>query len=129
MIEDLYFKDKHKALNQFESDLENLNAQLDEACKLIEEDEKNEDIYDFEKDQFKDNQISVLAKSFLKEKINFDDDSFEKRIINMATILNEISTLKKQKINPLKNELIDLSLEKYLSLSEEEIYDVLIAKW
>ncbi|WFQ93847.1 type I restriction-modification system subunit M [Mycoplasma feriruminatoris] len=127
-IKNNYFKDIYDYLNSQQERIEEINSEIENTLSLIEQEDKTEDIYDFEKEEFNKTGIENLAKSIKKSNQIVEVDSFEEKIVNVSKLYEQQVEIKKY-INSTNKQLINDSYNKYLSLSENEFYELLVIKW
>ncbi|WFQ90510.1 type I restriction-modification system subunit M [Mycoplasma feriruminatoris] len=127
-IKNNYFKDIYDYLNSQQERIEEINSEIENTLSLIEQEDKIEDIYDFEKEEFNKTGIENLAKSIKKSNQIVEVDSFEEKIVNVSKLYEQQVEIKKY-INSTNKQLINDSYNKYLSLSENEFYELLVIKW
>lgn len=128
LIEQTFYKNEFELIKQKQEELDDLTNQLSEVLDSISEEDKNDDIYDNEKEKWRHDEIKKIIKVLEKSEESFDEDSLEAKLISTKEIYSKIDKYKKS-INESSKELIKKSYEKYLSLNKTEFYDLLITKW
>ncbi|WP_434333611.1 type I restriction-modification system subunit M [Mycoplasma capricolum subsp. capricolum] len=128
-IKNKYFKDIYDFLSVQQEQIEELNSEIENVLSLIDEEDKTDEIYDFEKEKFiiKDG-IEKLAKSIKKSKQVIEQDSLEDKIVQVSNLYEKQKEIKAT-FNLTNKQLINDSYNKYLSLSENEFYELLVIKW
>ncbi|UZK64207.1 type I restriction-modification system subunit M [Mycoplasma mycoides subsp. capri] len=128
-IKNKYFKDIYDFLSVQQEQLEEFNSEIENVLSLVDEEDKTNEIYDFEKEKFiiKDG-IEKIAKSIKKSKQVVEQDSSEDKIVQVSNLYKKQKEIKAT-FNLTNKQLINDSYNKYLSLSENEFYELLIIKW
>ncbi|PZV98701.1 type I restriction-modification system subunit M [Metamycoplasma auris] len=128
-IKNKYFKDIYDSLSVQKEQLEEINSEIKNVLSLIDEEDKTYEIYDFEEEKFiiKDG-IEKLAKSIKKSKQSIEQDSLEDKIVQVSNLYEKQKAIKAT-FNSTNKQLILDSYNKYLSLAEDEFYELLITKW
>ncbi|CDZ17843.1 type I restriction-modification system subunit M [Mycoplasma capricolum] len=128
-IKNKYFKDIYDFLSVQQEQIEEQNSEIENVLSLIDEEDKTDEIYDFEKEKFiiKD-RIEKLAKSIKKSKQIIEQDSLEDKIVQVSNLYEKQKEIKAT-FNLTNKQLINDSYNKYLSLTENEFYELLITKW
>ncbi|MDQ0567874.1 type I restriction-modification system subunit M [Mycoplasma yeatsii] len=127
-IKNKYFKDIYNSLSLQQEQLEEINSEIENVLSLIDEEDKTDEIYDFEKEKFIKEGIEKLAKSIKKSKQVIEQESLEDKIIQVFNLYEKQKGIKAT-FNLTNKQLINDSYNKYLSLTGNEFYELLIIKW
>ncbi|MCE6057306.1 Putative type I restriction enzyme MpnORFDP M protein [Mycoplasmopsis agalactiae] len=128
LIQEKFFSDKYWLMRDKSDESESLKNELEELEKSISEEEKTDEIYDFEANKFKHENIEKAYKSMLKDIDSLDQESIEFKLTSICLLRSKISKVDKDK-KELSNFLDEESYNKYISLSSDEFYELLIEKW
>lgn len=131
LIQDIYFNEPAKEVKKLENDLASLSTEKDELLDSIEPDDKNEllkddDSGDIDSKKLKA-KISEIKKN-IKKGAEYDDDSYEDIILRIDEATSNISKVKKE-LKEKKEKLNKSNEAKILSLTNDEIHNLLIEKW
>ncbi|MBT1327545.1 type I restriction-modification system subunit M [Mycoplasma bovis] len=127
-IQEKFFSDKYWLLRDKNEEAENLKSDLDELENLISEEDKNHDIYDSENNKWKYKNIEKMYKSLIKEIDSLDSDSLEHKLANICVLKEKIDVVENDR-KSLASFLVEESYKKYMSLTSDEFYELLIEKW
>lgn len=127
-IQEKFFSDKYWLLRDKNEEAENLKSELDELENLISEEDKNHDIYDSENNKWKYKNIEKMYKSLIKEIDSLDSDSLEHKLANICVLKEKIDVVENDR-KSLASFLVEESYKKYMSLTSDEFYELLIEKW
>lgn len=131
MIQKQYFADLSNELEAVENEISLLVSEKDELLDSIEPEDKREllkdgDSEDIDTKKLK-SKISEIKKS-IKKGAEYDEDSYESIILKIHDTSEKISKAKKKQ-KTIKSTLDNETAQKIRSLTDEEIYNLLIRKW
>ena len=131
LIQETYFNGLALEIKKLENELSNLLTIKEELLESFDPDDKAELLKDDDSgdiDTKKLNKKIAEIKKAIKKGAEFENDSYEDIIINISKNTASISSLKKD-IKKKKDAVLTVTSEKLLSLTDEDIKDLLIKKW
>ena len=125
-----------ETLSSAETEISTLESTLNDALESIEEDDRNDDIYDSEKESFLMPGIAKLAKQYAKAQrvseeaaiLRYEEESLEWKVLTASVASDKLKVLKK-KTKVLESNLIAKTKDVIESLSDEQCYELLEEKW
>lgn len=131
LVQQSYLSDDLAALAKQENRLTEIASKLEEIFESLSEEDKEQDTVKESKDGFANAEVAKAAKAFLKEqkesKVNFEEESYEAKIIAVNILIDEEKTLKKS----VKEAAIALHLKTKTTiegLTNEQVNDLLNLK-
>lgn len=118
-------------LNGKKSRLDEIMSQYAEILDSLSEDDKEEDTVNDDGNAFVNAEVSKAAKKFrtdLKAGSNYDEDSYERKIIKVDDLIAEEKSLKKE-IKSDEAKLIHNTIDTVENLSDDQIEMLLYEKW
>ena len=131
MIQNLYFSDLADEVAALDNEITALATQKDELLDSIDPDDKAEllkdgDSGDIDSKKLK-SKIAEIKKN-IKKGAEYEDDSYESIIMSIDETNDKISKAKKE-LKAKKTVLDRETEEKTKTLTDEEIYNLLVKKW
>lgn len=136
LVQRILLADDLAALSAVQTDLSAIESTISDTLESIEEDDRNDDIYDSEKESFIMPGIAKLAKQFAKafhvtEEAaisRYEEESFEWKVLTVAIANEKLKGLKK-KAKTLDQDLVAKTKAAIESLSDEQCFVLLEKKW
>ncbi len=131
LVQNILLKEEYSILKDKENRLLEISSEYQEIIESLSEEDKESKALNEEKTAFINSVVLKQAKNIrndLKNKIKFDDDSFELKIIEVEKLINEEKELK-AKIKTSYNKLHLLTKKTIENLSDSQINELLTEKW
>ncbi len=131
LIQDIYFSEPAKEVKGLENELASLLAEKDEFLESIDPDDKNELLKDDDSGDIDSKKLTKKnseIKKEIKKGAEYEDDSYEATILKIDELTSKISKLKKE-LKEKKEKLNKNNETKIISLTDDEIHNLLIKKW
>lgn len=131
MIQKIYFSDLSAEVEKIESELSSLASEKDELLESIDPNDKVELLKDGDSSDIDSKKLKAKIteiKKNIKKGAEYDDDSYEAILMNIDETNDKISKAKKV-LKTKKLSLNSKTEDKILSLSDEEVHDLLVKKW
>ncbi|ANB21524.1 type I restriction endonuclease subunit M [Alteromonas stellipolaris] len=132
LVQQTYLSDDLAALEKYENRLIEIASTLEEILESLSEEDKEQDTVKESKDGFVNAEVAKAAKALLKEqkdsKVNFEQESYEAKVIAASKIIDEEKNLKKA----VKEAQISLHLKIKATiegLTDEQVNKLLHLKW
>ncbi|WP_445776820.1 type I restriction-modification system subunit M [Shewanella sp.] len=132
LVQQTYLSDDLAALAKQENRLVEIGSLLEEILESLSEEDKEQDTVKESKDGFANAEVAKAAKAFLKEqkdnKVKFDKESYEAKIIAANKLIDEEKKLKKT----VKEAQIALHLKTKTTiegLTDDQVNELLHLKW
>lgn len=132
LVQHTYLSDDLAALAKQENRLTEIASKLEEILESFSEEDKEQDTVKESKDGFANAEVAKAAKALLKEqkdsKVNFEEESYEAKIIAANKLIDEEKTLKKA----VKEAAISLHLKSKTTiegLTLDQVNELLHLKW
>lgn len=131
LVQETYLQKQLHSLKQKENRLTEITAEYEEILDSFSEEDKEADTVKENKDGFVNAEVIKEAKLFkaeVKKSREFDEETYEAKIVKVARLITEEKELKKQvkSDTPKLHLLTKDTIEK---LSDEQIYALLEIKW
>ncbi|OOF11733.1 type I restriction-modification system subunit M [Salinivibrio sp. PR5] len=131
LVQKTYLNDELKAIANKEHRLAEITSLFEEVLASFSEEEKQADTIKESDDGFVNTLVTKEAKAFVKEeKANgpFPDESYEAKIIQVASLIDEEKTLKKV-LREAKSALHLKTKKTIEELTDQQVSDLLALKW
>ncbi len=129
-IHKVYFNDLSIKVMSFENDLSSLIVEKNDLLNTIDPNDKEELMKDNSEDIDSKKLNSKIAeiKKQQKRGAEFEEDSYETIILKIDGINEKTKTIKKE-LKKSKESLEELTKDKIMNLSDDEIHKLLVNKW
>ncbi len=131
LVQDTYFKKELQEITQKEERLIAISARYDEIIDSFTTEEKEADTLTESQGSFVSKAVGKEAKQIqdeIKQGTNFDKESYERKILEVDTLMTEEKKLKKQ-INSDSRDLHMETKETIEALTDEQVHHLLEQKW
>ena len=130
LVQKTLLADMSESLASKENRLAQISSLYEELLDEFSEDEKSEYSACFNDDNtaFVNSEITKQAKAILKNRIAYDKNSIEAKILKVNSIISEEKDIKAE-IKKESVALITATKDKIENLTDEEVVDLLIEKW
>jgi len=131
LLQKSLLKKEYNLLNNKENRLQEILPEVEAILDSLSEEDKETEAVNEAKDGFITSVVSKLAKQYkaeVKKNGSFDEESIEDSIIKVSDLLSESKALKSQ-IKLESAELHKKTKETIESLSDEQVLELLEAKW
>lgn len=131
LVQDKVLKNEKAELSALVSKLDEIASIYDEILDSLSEEDKSQDTVNEDGTAFVNAVVSKTAKSLradAKKGINYDEDSYERKIIKVDDLISEEKSLKKE-IKTREDNLITKTIDAIGNLSDEMIEVLLYEKW
>ena len=130
LIQKVYFDDSLIKVTSFANDLSSLDAEKSDLLNSIDPNDKEELIKenseDIDSKKLKSKIVEIKKQQ--KRGAEFDEDSYENILLKIDGINEKTKSIKKD-LKSSKESLEELTKNKIMNLSDDEIHNLLIDKW
>ncbi len=130
LIQKVYFDDSLIKVTSFTNDLSSLESEKSDLLSSIDPNDKEELIKenseDIDSKKLKSKIVEIKKQQ--KRGAEFDEDSYENILLKIDSV-NEKTKLIKKDLKSSKESLEELTKNKIMNLSDDEIHNLLIDKW
>lgn len=130
LIQKVYFDDSLIKVTSFANDLSSLDAKKSDLLNSIDPNDKEELIKenseDIDSKKLKSKIVEIKKQQ--KRGAEFDEDSYENILLKIDGINEKTKSIKKD-LKSSKESLEELTKNKIMNLSDDEIHNLLIDKW
>ncbi|WP_029608415.1 type I restriction-modification system subunit M [Mycoplasma simbae] len=122
-----FFAGANYSIKQTNDKIDDLNSEVEQLIESIDEEDKVAPLFD-ENGKFIKKEINTYIKQNIDKNTEFDEDCIEFKLLKINELLNKVKPLTTSLNENIKG-LIQDSYNKYLALTSEEVYELLIEKW
>lgn len=131
LVQQTYLSDDLAKIQGIVEQIQSVEATEQETFDLFDDDDKEASCFNEEKTGFDSKELTAALKQIKADKkagAHFNDDSFENKLLSIEKLQTSSKGLK-SKVKKLNCELITLTSEKIITLTQDEIDHLLLLKW